>query len=159
MSKRKREASSKDTRSSKLAKARRVTDAVVRSPKPTREHSTGLSRTPFERVEDDAKQGALLADKPMTILQDDRLRMTTLNIHKGFDLSAAMANLRAYQAKLLEMAQADMQFGFEFTQRIAGIRSPLDFPSVVSEFTTRRISMFQKYSKEMFELGAKRLTV
>jgi hypothetical protein len=36
--------------------------------------------------------------------------------------------VRAYQAKLLEMAQANMQFAFEFAQRLATIRSPVEFP-------------------------------
>jgi hypothetical protein len=157
MSKRKPETSSKHTHRPKLAKAQRVSEAVVRSPKPTREHSiaTGLSETPFERLED-SKQDAPLAENPLTALQDDRLRTMTHNLNKGFDLSGAMANLRAYQAKLLEIGQANMQFGFEFTQRIAAIRSPLDFPSVVAEFTSRRISLFQKYSKEIVELGTRR---
>jgi hypothetical protein len=161
MSKRKREVSSKHAHNPKSEKAQRVTEAVVRSPKSIREHSIaiGLSGRPYDRVENDGKQEALLAENPVTALQEDRLRMMTPYLNKGFDLSAAMANLRAYQAKLLEMAQADMQFGFEFTQKIAAIRSPLDFPSVVAEFTSRRISMFQKYSKEMVELGTKRLTV
>jgi hypothetical protein len=30
----------------------------------------------------------------------------------------------AYQAKLLEMTQANMQFAFDFSQRLATIRSP-----------------------------------
>jgi hypothetical protein len=154
MSKRKREASSKHAHNPKSAKAQRVTEAVVRSPKSIPGHSiaTGLSERPFDRLEDDGKQDALLAEKPVTALQEGRLRMMT-------PLSAAMANLRAYQAKLLEMAQADIQFGFEFTQKIAAIRSPLDFATVVAEFTSRRISMYQKYSKEMVEIGTRRLTV
>jgi hypothetical protein len=64
----------------------------------------------------------------------------------------------AYQAKLLEMAQANTQFAFEFAQRLATIGSPVEFPSVIAEFTGKRIAMFRKYSKEMAEHITKRST-
>jgi hypothetical protein len=75
---------------------------------------------------------------------------------KGFDFSSATANVRAYQAKLLEVAQANMQLAFEFGQRLATIRSPVEILSVIAEFTSKRIAMFWKYSKEMAELSTKR---
>ena len=94
---------------------------------------------------------------PATALQDDCKRtMTDNEANKALGFSSAAANVRAYQAKLLEMAQANMQFAFEFAQRLATIRSPLEFPSVIAEFTNRRIAMFQKYSKEMAEFSALR---
>ena len=55
-----------------------------------------------------------------------------------------------------EMAQANMTFAFEFSQRLAAIRSPLEFLNVIAEFTSKRIAMLGKYSKEMVELSAKR---
>jgi hypothetical protein len=83
--------------------------------------------------------------------------MTENDSEKGIDfLSSANANVRAYQAKLPEMAQANMQFAFEFAQRLAAIRSPVEFPSVIAEFTSKRIAMFRKHSTEMAELGSKR---
>jgi len=75
---------------------------------------------------------------------------------KGFDFSLTTANVRAYQAKLLEMAQANMQFAFEFPHRLATIRSPVDLLRVIEEFTSKRTAMFRKYSKEMTELSTKR---
>jgi hypothetical protein len=77
-------------------------------------------------------------------------------LSKGFDLSSATANVRAYQAKLLEMAQANMTFAFEFSQRLVTNRSPLEFVNVIAEFTSKRITMFGKYSKELAELSANR---
>ena len=92
----------------------------------------------------------------MTALQEDFKKTMTVNSwSKGFDLSSATANVRAYHAKLLEMAQANMTFAFEFSQRLATIRSPLEFLNVIAEFTSKRIGMFGKYSKEMAE-SAKR---
>ena len=78
------------------------------------------------------------------------------NSKKGFDFSSATAGVRAYQAKLLEMGQANMQLAFEFTQRLATIRSPLEIFGVIAEFTGKRIAMFGKYSKEMAELQIER---
>jgi hypothetical protein len=104
----------------------------------------------------DPEQEALLVN-PATALQDDCKRtMTDNESKKALDFSSAAANVRAYQAKLLEMAQANMQFAFEFAQRLATIRSPVEFPGVIAEFTNRRIAMFQKHSKEMAEFSALR---
>ena len=53
------------------------------------------------------------------------------------------------------MAQAHMTFAFEFSQRLATIRSPVEFFTVIAEFTSKRVAMFRKYSKEMAELISK----
>jgi hypothetical protein len=45
---------------------------------------------------------------------------------KGSDFSIAMAYVQAYQAKLLEIVQTNMQFAFEFAQCLAAIRSPFE---------------------------------
>jgi hypothetical protein len=81
--------------------------------------------------------------------------MTDNHSMKGTNFSLANANVRAYQAKLLEIAQANMQFAFEFAQRLATIRSPVEFPSVIAEFTSRQMTMFRKHSTEMAELSTK----
>jgi hypothetical protein len=58
-------------------------------------------------------------------------------------------NVRGYQAMLLEMAQANMQFSFEFAQRLATISSPIEFLNIIAESTNKRIAMFEKHSKEI----------
>ena len=63
---------------------------------------------------------------------------------------------RRVDGELLEMAQANMTFAFEFCQRLATIRSPVEFLTVIAEFTSKRIAMFSKYSKEIAELSTKR---
>ena len=51
----------------------------------------------------------------MTAFQGDSKQMTENDSKKGIDfLSSANANVRAYQAKLLEIAQTNMQFAFEW---------------------------------------------
>ena len=154
----KRKPASKHARSPKIAaKAHRAKQAIVRSPKHSRPRSVaaGSTESPPER-HNDSKQEAPLVEKPATALQDDcKQTMTDNDSKKGFVFSAT-ANVRAYQAKLLEMAQANMQLAFEFAQRLATIRSPVEILSVIAEFTSKRIAMFQKYSIEMAELGTKR---
>ena len=82
--------------------------------------------------------------------------MTVNSLSKRFDLPSATANVLAYQAKLIEMAQANMTFSFEFSQRLATARSPVELFTVIAEFTSKRIAMLGKHSKEMVELGTKR---
>jgi LA2681-like HEPN/Phasin protein len=119
------------------------------------EHPATALQTASPPKHNDPEQEALLVENPATALQDDCKRTMTES-KKALGFSLAAANVRAYQAKLLEMAQANMQFAFEFAQRLATIRSPVEFPSVIAEFTNRRIAMFQRYSKEMAEFSALR---
>jgi hypothetical protein len=161
MSKHKHATASKHARSPKIAsKAQRATQAVVRSPKDSRLRSVAAGSTEASPTpHNDSKQEAPLVENPATALQDDcKQTMTDKNSKKGFDFSSATANVQAYQAKLLEMAQANMQVGFEFAQRLPTIRSPVEFLSVIAEFSNKRIAMFGKYSKEMAELSTKWLT-
>jgi Phasin protein len=174
MTKRNAATASKHAHSPKIvAKAQRAAQAIVRSPKDSRLGSveTGSTKS-LPKRHSDSKQEAPLVENPVTALQqeaplvenpvtalqnDCKPTMTNDDSKKGFDLSSATANVRAYQAKLLEMAQANMQFAFEFAQRLATIRSPVEFPSVIAELTGKRIAMFRQHSKEMAELlSAKR---
>jgi hypothetical protein len=121
------------------------------------EHPATALQTESPPKHNDPEQEALLVENPATALQDDCKRtMTDNETKKALGFSSAAANVRAYQAKLLEMAQANMQFAFEFAQRLATIGSPVEFPGVIAEFTNRRIAMFQKHSKEMAEFSAPR---
>jgi hypothetical protein len=158
MSKRKPATKTKLSRAPKVAaKAQRVAEAVVGSPKDNRLTSVGAALT--ESLPERDEQAALVSDptttfqeallEPATALQDDRNNDST----KGFDFSSATANVRAFQAKLLAISQANMQFAFEFAQRLVTIRSPLEFLSVTAEFTGKRSAMFRKHSKEMVELS------
>jgi hypothetical protein len=68
---------------------------------------------------------------------------------KGFDFSSLPSNTQAYQAALLDVAKANVQFAVEFAQRLTTIRSPLEFLAVTAEYTGRRILMIGTHSKEM----------
>ena len=71
---------------------------------------------------------------------------------RGFDFAEATGNMVAYQAKLLEMTQANMRFALDFSQKLATIRSPFQFVDVIVEFTKRRADMLVKQSTEMAAL-------
>jgi hypothetical protein len=146
MSKRKPAATPKRARNPKtVARAQRSKQAVVRSPKdnPQRAVAAGSTESPA-KLHDDSKHEVPVVERPMA-LQDGFAE----KIRDTFGFSLAPANMQAYQAKLLEMAQANMQFAFEFWPRFATIRSPFEFFALIAEFTSRRIDMLQKHSKQM----------
>jgi hypothetical protein len=156
MSNRKPATGSKRARGPKLAaRAQRTKQAIIRSPKdnPLRSVAEGSTESPRE-FHNDLRQEAPIVESPAAALQDNFSQMMTDNgSKKWFDFSLATANVQAYQAKLLEMAQANLRFAFEFAQRLATVRSPFELLSVTAEFTSRRIAMFQKYSKELAKLS------
>jgi hypothetical protein len=159
MSKRKPATAAKHARSPKIAaKAQRAAQAIVRSPKDDRLRSvaTGPPKSP-SKSHGNSKQETSLVENPATLTLQDVSKQTIRDndSNKGSDFSSATANVRAYQAKLLEMAQANMQFALEFAQSFATVRSPVETLRVIEEFTSKRIAMFRKHSKEMVELTTK----
>ena len=165
MSRRKLATKSKHSRGPKIAaKAQRVAQAVVRSPKDNRRLPSVRAASTESHPERHNEEEALVGN-PMTAFHEPRLEPATAlqdepNNHprKGSDFSSATANVRVFQAKLLEVAQANMQFGFEFAQRLATIKSPVEFISVTAEFTSKRSAMFLKHSKEIAESSIGRRT-
>jgi len=135
MTKRKAKTAAKPARRV-AAKAHRVNQPVIRSPKPSRLRS--LATDPLHELSPEVH----IEPKPET----------TPVVR--FDLSLATA--RAYQAKLLEMAQANMQFALEFGPRLASVRSPVELLRVLEDVTKERITMFRKYSNEMVQLSMPR---
>jgi hypothetical protein len=155
MTKRKTESPSMHDRSPKItAKAQRANQAVVRSPKEGRLRLVAAGSTESAPKRE---QEASLGDNPMTAFQDNNKQtMKDIVSGKGFEFPSATANVRAYQEKLAEVAQANVQFAVEYAQRLATIRSPLEILNVIAEFTSKRIAMFQKHLIEMAELSTKR---
>ncbi len=99
-----------------------------------------LHDDPEQEAHNIEKQEAPIAAKPV---QDGPSQV------RGFDFASATGNMVAYQAKLLEMTQANMRFAFDFSQRLATIRSPFQFFDVIVEFTKRRADMLGKQSTQM----------
>ena len=148
MSKRKAATTSKPARSPRIAaKAQRANQAIVRSPKHSRLRSVAVGIESSSKRPDGEQQEAPLAETPATALQDAfKQTMRDTESKKGVDFSSATSTAQAYQAKLLEMAQANMQFALEFAQRLAAIRSPVQLLRVIEELTSKRIAMFRKHS-------------
>ena len=159
MRKRKAATASKHARSPTIvAKAQRSAQTIIRSPKVHRSVAASSAESPPKPPKDSKPAAPFAVENPVTAPQEDVCQaMTDNSLSKGFDLSSATANVCAYQAKLLEMAQANMTFAFEFSQRLATIRSPVEFFTIIGEFTSKRIAMFGKYSTEMAELSTKRM--
>ena len=162
MSKHKPATASKHARRPKIAaKTQRAKQAIVRSPKNSslRSVAEAATESPPERP-NDSPQEASLVQNPATAAPDGfKQTIRDNDSTSGFDFSSATANARAYQAKLLEIAQANMQFSFEFGQRFAAIRSPVEFLKVVEELTSKRIAMFRNHSKEVAELNSRLVTM
>jgi hypothetical protein len=88
--------------------------------------------------------------------QDEKQTMKDIVSSKGFGLPSATASVQAYQAKLAEVAQANLQFTVEYAHRLATIISPVEILSVISEVTSKRIALFHEYLLEMAELSTRR---
>jgi hypothetical protein len=147
------------------AKAQRATQAIVRSPKASASRSVeaDLNKQASPHENYSQQQDALFIETPKLVVENvettlqDAKQITENDSKKGIDfLSSANTKMRAYQDKLLEIAQANMQFAFEFAQRLAAVRSPFEFPVVIAEYTSKRLAMLRKHSTEMAELSTKR---
>ena len=152
MSKRKTATATKRAHSPKRA-AQRANQDIVRSRTDNRLRSVAAGSTEFPERHDDAKQEAPLVEHPAIALREQTMK--DIDSKHRFDFYPSTANVLAYQAKLLELTQANMQFAFEFAAKLAAIRSPVEIFSVIVEFTSKRIAMFQKFPIEMAKLGTK----
>jgi hypothetical protein len=153
MSKRK-PATAKHARRPKVAvRAQRNKQASVRSPKDSHlriVRSTEPSTEVHDRSKDSKEETPILENRRRAAALEAILQAALQDgSKKGFDFSQLIANAQAYQAKLLEVTQANMQFVFDFSQRLATIRSPFEFLAVITEFTGRRFIMIGKHSKEL----------
>ena len=166
MSKLKPARASKRAHSPKIAaRAHRNKQDVVRSGKDQllRSVAAGPIESPLELHDDSKQKGPIVEKQEASSVEKQKAPIAENRVAivqdrfgqaKGFDFSLAMANMLASQAKLLEMAQANMRFAFAFNQRLATIRSPFEFFDLIAEFTRRRTEMFGKFSKEMAALAA-----
>lgn len=133
----------------KAARAQHNKQDVVRSPKDSSLSSVAaVSIEPPLELHDHPKQDAPVIETRVDTLPGDlSQKMMDSDATKGVAL--ATVNLQAYQAKLLEIAQANGQLALEFGLRLAATRSPTEFFAVITEFTSRRIDMFGQHAKEM----------
>jgi len=153
----KRKTAPKHARNPKIAaKAQRAGQAIVRSPKVAR-RSVSEAAELAPKPHRDAEPVSPLALETSKVAMEENITHTVADrsISKKFDLSSVTANVHAFQAKLIEMTQANMAFSFELSQRLTSVRSPVELFTVIAEFTGKRIALLGKHSKDMIELGAK----
>jgi len=140
------------------ARAERKKQVFVQSPKVVRPAAAASLEPPVEshaelKQTTSTIENRALAPVSETIeqapLPNGMSQKLNDNDPKQVVFSSGMPRTVAYRAKLLEAAQADMQFAFELVQRLATIKSPLEYWAVVAEFTGRRIIMIGKHSKEL----------
>jgi hypothetical protein len=154
MSKRKAsKVSSKQAGGKVAAKAQRASQAVVRSPKPrhlrsvaptSAESSTVLSASPDAAVFETPATATSVPEKATMASQDNgQPRMRQTDLMKALSVFSATTNVAAFQRKLPELAQAYMQLGFEFAQRLSQIKSPFEFASVFAELATKQFALVQ----------------
>jgi hypothetical protein len=140
------------------ARAQRNKQEFVRSPKgsPPRPVAAGSTELPVEprgskpEGPDVENRGAAVQAVLQAALQDGfSQKLRDNHQKKEFEFSLITANGQAYQAKLLEGLQDNVNFAFEFGQKLATTRSPFEFMAVIAEFTGRFIIKAQKHSNEM----------
>jgi hypothetical protein len=156
MSKRK-PAKSKQPRSKVAAKAQRARQAVVRSPKPRHVRPVATaSNESLPKLLGDPTPEAPVLESPLVALvgvenpaiasgNEGQRTMRDNDLTRAFDVSSAPTTIWAYQRKLPEIAQANLQLAFEFIQRLASVKSPFEIPRVVAELTTKQLAMFQSF--------------
>jgi hypothetical protein len=154
MSKRKAsKASSKQARSKVAAKAQRASQSVVRSPKPrhlpaaaptSAKPSPVLPTSPDAAVFEKPATATSVPEKATMVSQDNgQPTMRQNDLMNALNVFPATTSVAAYQRKLPEFAQAYMQLGFEFAQRLAQIKSPFEIASVFAEVATKQLAIFQ----------------
>jgi hypothetical protein len=147
-------AAPKRARPKVAVRAQRKKQASVRSSKNSHLRVVRSTQSPTEVSK---QETPVLENRAFALGQDSRAALEAMlqaaalqdGSKKGFDFSQLIANVQAYQAKLLEVTQANMQFVFDFSQRLATTRSPFEFLAVIVEFAGKRFIMVLKHSKEL----------
>jgi hypothetical protein len=66
---------------------------------------------------------------------------------------AAKSMTEAYQAKLLEITNENIEFAMELGEALAAVRSPSDFMNVTTEYAKKRMELFQRHTQELLALS------
>jgi len=152
MSKRKPAKSSKRPQPAIATRAHGKKQAVVKSARDNllRSVATGPIESPLE-LHDDPKEQAPNVEKQEAPIAANPVQVGPSQM-RGFDFASATGNMVAYQAKLLEMTQANVRSALDCSQKLATIRSPFQFVDLIVEFTKRQADMLEKQSTEMAAL-------
>lgn len=139
------------------ARAQRTKQSLVRSPKDDSRHTApSLAELPAAHHSGSERE----APKVEQLSHEVNQMVRGADRKIGIDLPSATSTVRALRARFLgvaqanmQLAQANMQFAFEFSGRLASMRSPFEIPGVIAEFTGKRIEIVRKYSQSIVELN------
>lgn len=68
---------------------------------------------------------------------------------------SSFAGIREFNAKLIDIAHANVDEAFDFAHQIAGVQTPSDFMSIWSAHTKRKFEMMTEQMQELSEVGQK----
>jgi hypothetical protein len=63
--------------------------------------------------------------------------------------------MREFNAKLVDIAHANVDEAFDFAHEIVSVQTPSDFMSIWSNHTKRRFEMMTEQMQELSEMGKK----
>ena len=151
MSKRKPAKSSKRPQPAIATRAHGKKQTVVKSARDNLLCSVATGPIESLELHDDPKEQAPNVEKQEAPIAANPVQVGPSQM-RGFDFASATGNMVAYQAKLLEMTQANVRSALDCSQKLATIRSPFQFVDLIVEFTKRQADMLEKQSTEMAAL-------
>jgi phasin len=72
--------------------------------------------------------------------------------------STAAKDIKNYNLKILEIAQANTNAFFDYVQELVGVKSPSEFAEVSSAYGSRQIEAMTKQTKELGMIAQKAAT-
>ena len=66
--------------------------------------------------------------------------------------STALKGIQEYNGKIVEFTQANTQSHIEFVQRLAGVKSPLEFVEIFNDHSRRLLATLAEQAKELAAL-------
>ncbi len=69
--------------------------------------------------------------------------------------AVAVENIRAFNVKMIDMARANAEAGFDFALQIATAKSPSDFAELWTTHAREQFETFSEQTKELTALGQK----
>ena len=66
--------------------------------------------------------------------------------------SAALKGIQEYNSKVVEFTRANARSYMEFLQKLAGVKSPLDFMEIFNDHSRRQLTTLAEQAKELAAL-------
>ena len=99
------------------------------------------------------------ADKTATIANETlekskaAVEQTARSVQQGY--TATVENMRDYNRKMIDMAHANAEAGFELARQLAAAKAPSDIATLWTSHARKQFEMFSEQTKELTALGQK----